>query len=504
MTAMTTRLESMNLGRWRRAVGLSPTRSRVLMLLPFLIALLSMGIGYAMMLRYELAVESNLIDDALAWERFQRTNGLLLLALGGSSFLIGVLVVLAVKRALRSVSRDVQRAATGRFDLPLKDVSEREVSQLQGQIGHMLGALNQMLRDSGMGATILVDGCGRVQMINPLVQLLLRVAPEDVLGQPMDRLFARRPQENAELLDILRQSLTRCEPVAQRPIKIAVDHTRQISVRLRTSFLRANDQTQMAVVLVDDDLTQIEDIRAKIERATRFLTLGSLSAHLAHEIRNPLTSISGLVELLRERTPDEQLKQQYIHHILMSTERLNHLIEGLMDFAAVEKCDVTVQPLEPLVRELADSKRHEAAWSCRRLCVECERDLPPVSCNRLWMSRALINLLDNARHATPDDGTVTVRLRRCSGRGLGAIPRPQVELAVHNTGSFIPPERRKAIFEPFETSRPNGTGLGLSIVQEVVRAHGGSITVASDEREGTQFTIRLPAAIPPSAANEAP
>jgi signal transduction histidine kinase len=241
------------------------------------------------------------------------------------------------------------------------------------------------------------------------------------------------------------------------------------------------------VILSDYDIAQVADIRDKIERAARFLTLGSLSAHLAHEIRNPLTSIAGLVELLKDRNPDEQTKLQYIEHIQTSADRLNHLIEGLMDFAAIEKCELTPQPIDAMLREAVEGLRHDARSADREIRLEIGDEMLDVPCSRSWLGRAVINLLNNACEATPVGGTVTMSLHRA---GDGA----SLKLKVHNTGSYIEPSRRKAIFEPFETGRPDGTGLGLSIVQEIVRAHGGSITVDSDVTEGTEFTVCLPLA----------
>jgi len=471
------------MGRLKRLLGLSPTRSRVLTILPFLIALMTMGISFAMVVRYEYAIEVNMHTRPLEWSVFQRTNGLLLLGLGGGSFIVGFLIVLAIKRALRSVSEGLERAASGKFVMPMQPVSEGEIGQLQSHMRHMLDALNRMARESGMGATILVDLDGKVGMINPLAQLLLRVAPDEVIGQPMRRVF----RGNDELLDLFQQSLVAEEPMRQQAVKLSLQPGRAVNVRVRTSFFSEGEHQQMAVILSDYDIDQVADIRDKIERAARFLTLGSLSAHLAHEIRNPLTSIAGLVELLKDRNPDEQTKQQYIEHIQTSADRLNHLIEGLMDFASIEKCELTPQPIDAMLREVVAGLRHDARSKGREIRLELSESLGDVPCSRTWLSRAVINLLNNACAATPEGGAVTVSLER-------AADESTLELKVHNTGSYIEPNRRKVIFEPFETGRSDGTGLGLSIVQEIVRAHGGSITIDSDANEGTEFTVCLPLA----------
>lgn len=478
-------------GPIRQRLRLSTTRSRVLMILPFLIALLCLGIGYAMMLRYDFAIEAGLHEDDLQWAQFHRSNGLLLLSLGGASFLAGALITYAVRKSLREIHEGLQRAAEGRFDMPLHSGSDHEIDQLQDELRHMLNAFNDMSRDSGLGATIVVDAGGRVSMINPMTQLMLRVSPDEIVGKPFEKLFAPAgSDENAEVIDLLQKSLRKREPVQQMTVPIVLHDGRRQSMKLRTSIFSGDGDQQMAIVIVGHDLAQVADIRDKIERAARFLTLGSLSAHLAHEIRNPLTSIAGLVELLRESQPDEELKQQYITHIQASADRLNHLIEGLMDFAAVEKCELELQALPPMVRDVVDQQRHDPRWADVTLEMRGGENLPGVQSDAMWLSRALINLLDNARDATPAGGAVTVTLG-AETSGLDAA----VALTVHNTGSFIPEKERQVIFDPFHTGKPTGTGLGLSIVQQIVRAHGGTIQVDSDTSSGTTFTIRLPAEI---------
>jgi len=156
-----------------------------------------------------------------------------------------------------------------------------------------------------------------------------------------------------------------------------------------------------------------------------------------------------------------------------------------MDFASIDKCELTPQPIDNVVREVVTGVRHDARSNGREVRMDIGEALGEVPCNRVWLSRAIINLLNNACEAAPDAGVVTLSLHR-DGDAL--------TLPVHNTGSYIEPQRRKTIFEPFETGRPDGTGLGLSIVQEIVRAHGGSITVDSDAQEGTVFDVRLPVA----------
>ena len=481
----------------RRSV-IPPLRSRLLVLLPFTICLFTMLSGFLALWVFRSFFQVGEKVDFLTWNQATRAGGTVLTIVGLVSFAVGAAIALGMRASLKSLSRTVERIAAGQFDLGgavgIED-SDNEIQQLHDHFRKMAQAMNALIQETGMGATISVGPDGRVRMINSLAQLMFGVESGDTVGRPYQLVFnGAAAGANQGIIDRLERSLAEQKPIHEEKSRIALPDGRRSDVSVRTSFFTSNDQQQMAIVIMDSRMAETRNVRKKIERAARFFTLGSLAATLAHEIRNPLGSLAGLAELLKEEDPDPEMKHEYIYHIEKGTERLNRLIEGLMDIAALEKCELTPHAPREIVKDAVGGRGHLAATRNIRLDVEADEDLPWVNCNLEWLARAVRNLVDNALDATPEGGVVTAVARtrplaeELPGDDSG---RRCIEFAVHNTGSFIPEELRRKVFDPFETFKDGGTGLGLTIVQEIVQAHGGNIQLETDPERGTRFFFRL-------------
>ena len=240
----------------------------------------------------------------------------------------------------------------------------------------------------------------------------------------------------------------------------------------------------MGVTIAFKDLTEIRRLRARLQQADQLVALGTLTAGVAHELRNPLASMQGLAELLDRDMADADPSRRYLATMLEAIGRLNRLVEQLLLFSS---------PVAPVQEDVdVDALLGETAMFVRLgldrpvsvdLIEDDARGLLRVSGSAERLSRMLANILLNGVQATPDGGTVTVRRR---------LAERQVIIAIHNTGSYIPPDRIKQLFVPFFTTRPTGTGLGLAIARQIVTAHGGRIDVESDPASGTTFTLELP------------
>lgn len=479
----------------RRKPAAAILRSRLLVLLPFTFSLLTLLAGFLAMWIFRSFFAVGAKVDFLTWHQATRSGGAALIALGLLSFAVGTGIALGIRSSLRSLSRTVEQIAQGDFDLDDPGDSQNEITQLQSHFRKMAQAMNSLIQETGMGATISVDMTGKVRMVNSLAQLMLGVEPGEAVGAPFQRVFnGAAGGANAELVRRLEVSLDRQEPLREEKVRLELPDGRSSEVGLRTSFFVSEGRRRMAIMLLDSRMAETSDARKKIERAARFFTLGSLAATLAHEIRNPLGSLAGLAELLKEDDPDPAIKDEYIYHIEQGTARLNRLIEGLMDIAALEKCELSPHAPGQVVYEAVGGRKHLASARGVELDVDADEALPWVNCNREWLARALRNLVDNAVDATPEGGKVTVSAERrpVSEHSPGDVSgRFCVEFSVHNTGSFIPDDIRRRIFDPFETFKEGGTGLGLSIALEIVQAHGGAIALETDPEKGTRFAFRL-------------
>jgi signal transduction histidine kinase len=233
----------------------------------------------------------------------------------------------------------------------------------------------------------------------------------------------------------------------------------------------------------------------------RFAELAQLAGGLAHEIRNPLSTIRLNLELLAEdfqdaTEPRERRALQKIDRVKRESRRLEGLLEDFLRFARVQALETAPADLNAVVDDLCDFFEPEAAAREIVLRRHLADGLPPVALDEDLFKQALFNLIRNAEHAMPDGGELLVTTRAGGGHGGSEnSDAGHVHLELTDTGQGIAPEVLPRIFEPFYSTRPGGTGLGLPTVRRIVEAHGGAIEVASEPGKGSRFTIRVPALV---------
>lgn len=227
--------------------------------------------------------------------------------------------------------------------------------------------------------------------------------------------------------------------------------------------------------------------------ADRLAAVGELSASIAHEIRNPLATVSGSVEMLRQMVADDADSRSLIDLILKESNRLNRIVSDFLDFTRIKKQSCQEVNLESVAQDVVALFEHHPARSasCSLRC-ETPAGAPRAAAARDQVQQMLVNLVQNALEAVGDrPGEVVI--------SMGAVTRPFesardfVELAVSDTGPGIPTAWRDRIGQPFFSGKKKGTGLGLAIVQRLALANGGSLRWHCPESGGAEFTLRLPA-----------
>jgi signal transduction histidine kinase len=229
-------------------------------------------------------------------------------------------------------------------------------------------------------------------------------------------------------------------------------------------------------------------IEEQLRRAERLSALGELSAMLAHEIRNPLGSIRGTAEILRDDFQPGDRKYEFLEILIKETDRLNRVVEDFLNLARPlqverETCDLMAE-----LEEVVTLVTGEAATRGVRLEL-LPATLPPVRGDREKLRQVFLNLILNGVQASGRGGrlTITATLHIADeGAPTG------VELTFADTGTGIEQAILSRIFEPFFTTKTGGTGLGLAIAQKIIESHGGTIAVESAVGKGTTFCVRLP------------
>ena len=220
----------------------------------------------------------------------------------------------------------------------------------------------------------------------------------------------------------------------------------------------------------------------------QFAEIAALAGGLAHEIKNPLSTISLNLELLGEEvsegdSPRDRRMLKKILSVQRECRRLEEILEDFLRFARAGQPDLVQCDLNQSVREFLEFYQPEATANGIEFSPHLAADLPDVRLDFGMFRQVLLNLALNAQQAMPRGGLIELQTR-CRDR--------QVELEIIDNGSGMDSQMLSRIFEVFYSTKPSGSGLGLATVQRIVEAHGGHVTVASEPSRGTRFTISLP------------
>lgn len=258
----------------------------------------------------------------------------------------------------------------------------------------------------------------------------------------------------------------------------AWERTVEVEGKARQILLSRHRREGGDGLILVQDLTRLREMEAAVEREERLAAVGRLAAAMAHEIRNPLASLSGAIQVMQADRGDE------LHEIaLREVNRLDALVEEFLDAARPPRLDRVRFDLGLLVAEVVRTFRADPRY---RDLVELELDASEggleVEMDPARTRQVLWNLLLNAAQHMPEGGTIHITLRRHAGR---------IDLRIRDEGVGIAPENISRIFDPFFSTRSGGTGLGLANVERIVRAHGGALSVYSKQGQGTSFMISL-------------
>lgn len=228
-------------------------------------------------------------------------------------------------------------------------------------------------------------------------------------------------------------------------------------------------------------------IEGELRKAERLSAIGELAAVLAHEIRNPLGSIRGTAEILKDDFVPGERKYEFLEILVKESDRLNRVVEDFLRLARPQsvvwgECDLQDELNNVITLVAAEANVREV-----RLDLDAS-SVPVVAGDREKLRQAFLNIVLNALQATPAGGRVAV----AASRQVHADGAEWVEIRFSDTGGGIPPEALENIFEPFFTTKEGGTGLGLAITRKIVEGHGGRIAVESVPGHGTTFTVLLP------------
>lgn len=242
---------------------------------------------------------------------------------------------------------------------------------------------------------------------------------------------------------------------------------------LEASYQKLQHQSERIIV-----------IEEQLRRSEKLSTLGEMAAILAHEIRNPLGSIRGTAEILKDDYKPGDPKHEFIEIQIKETERLNRVVEDFLHMARPQPVDLRPCPvqeeLETIVTLLSNNAREREI----RLVLQPPAFPVIIKADGEKLRQAFLNIIINALQATPSGGSVIIST---------SVHHPSLcEIQFRDTGPGLDVATRERIFEPFFTTKPDGTGLGLAITRKIIESHSGTLQVESEPGQGTTVTVRLP------------
>ena len=255
-----------------------------------------------------------------------------------------------------------------------------------------------------------------------------------------------------------------------------------VPVRMTFSALQSGEGERLGLISACEDLSAIRAMESRMRQADRLATVGRMAANIAHEIRNPLASLTGAIEVLTSPHTAEDSRERLSQIVARESERLNHIIKNFLEYARPAPLSITTFDVAAAAEEVLLLLEHRASPGSLKVI----REFPP---SLLWpvdgqqFRQILWNLCLNAVEAMPEGGELRV---------AAAVRGGTLEITVTDTGEGIAAGDVSHVFEPFFSTKSEGTGLGLALVHRVVQEHGGEIDVRSSPGLGTTFTLTLP------------
>jgi PAS domain S-box-containing protein len=407
-------------------------------------------------------------------------------ALVGLTAFVAMLVAVVTFAVLRVAAgaRDTHRhlrgggAETALLSAALQEAVTKLKAQEQAMSARADASeqFSRQIVDSLTAGLLVVDGSGRVEILNPAGRRLLGVEVEPN-GQNYPELLAAAPP----LADVIAECLTTGRPIMRRALEVPSTVS---SSHFGVTVSPLGGGGGRGVICLFSDLTNVFELEEQLRLKETLARLGELTAGIAHEFRNGLATIHGYSRLIDPQALPAQYAP-YVEGIRQETEALGHVVTNFLNFARPEQVSFLNVELGPLARRAADDLRHELPAGTT---IETVGEFGEIQGDEVLLRQVFGNLVRNAAEACESAGiTPAITIE-------GHVdPEHRIcRVSVADNGPGIPEAARERVFQPFFTTRSRGTGLGLAIVQKIVVTHNGRVTVGTSPAAGASIQLTFP------------
>jgi two-component system sensor histidine kinase AtoS len=448
------------------------------------------------------------------------------LELGALTAVTIVLGGVAAALVARRIARPVQRLADGVAAISRGELHHRIEPTTLDEIGRLAVAFNHMAAQLGQQrhaleaahtelrqrfeeladlksytdnilasvktGIVTVDLEGRVVTLNPAAEMLTGFFAGEAAGRYCTEVFRDSPV----IGEILMETLGSRADAPGVPLALTRRNGSLVPVEFSVAPLKGGDGKDLGVVGVLRDLTVVRELQRQLERSDRLAAVGTLAAGLAHEIKNPLTSLLTFTRHLTRRFDDPGFRDKFQSIVPRELERINGIVERLLELSRPGRLTPSPVLVPTLLDRAVELYGHRIESQGVRVSREYAATVLPVEADEELLYRAFVNLIANALDAMENGGRLTLRVGWSHERGAdlgsrraGSALRLRVEIV--DTGTGMPADAVDRIFNPFYSTKEHGTGLGLALTHKIIEDHGGSIMVSSTLGVGTTFRILL-------------
>jgi PAS domain S-box-containing protein len=364
----------------------------------------------------------------------------------------------------------------------LEKIEKMDRTQIRQLVSDIAGdnELLEMVMESMSDGVVVTDREDNILMVNKSAERMFPFSTDDLIEKPLNQAIGDK-----EIREFLKENLHGLDRILDQEFTLGDGYSRTLSLSImplvRQGWITGN-------VIHIEDVTEKRAKEARLRRAESLAALTTLTAGVAHEIKNPLGSIGIHLELMKkEMSGKKQIEtQKVLENLLIIKEEVDRLNRIVMDFLFTVRpmnAELSYDELNRVVRELLDFMKFELSEAGITVDTDLTKTGPQILMDERYMKQAVLNILKNAISAMPDGGRLRVQTVQKGNELL---------LKISDTGVGISDEHMDKIFEPYFTTKDFGSGLGLTLVYKILKEHMGDIEINSKVGEGTSITLSFP------------
>jgi two-component system sensor histidine kinase AtoS len=370
----------------------------------------------------------------------------------------------------RNFNHMIQQIRLHRIEL---ENNLREITSLKVYTDNVLSSMTNGL--------ITVDMEMRVVTLNQMTERILEKRREEMVGFSLEEVLS----PGHPLCAIMKETLERERDILYPELELRKGEG-SLWLMASTSLLTNGEGQRIGTLVIFQDITEIKALEEKLRQADRLAALGTLSAGLAHEIKNPLSAIKTFVQLLPMKLQNVSFLEKFNITVPREIDRINHLVEDLLELTRTRKRPLVHLDINQLITQVIDLHGEEMKKKGISFEDHLDRSLPHVHGDPENLYRALSNLVINSIQAMPEGGLLSISSVQ------GNSGTPMIRIAIRDTGIGMDEETSKNLFNPFFTTKDKGVGLGMAFTRKIIEDHRGTIEVTSEKGKGTTFVLRFP------------